>query len=364
MKAPLSFLLCVIFFLNPVTGYMRAISKDSFPFIVDLNKNKRFIWNRGRVAELLSSSKAVSISVGGIYFLHRSQHLFQDILDGKCDRSDDCLCVTSAGVRVFPVFNSYVVFGQEGSLCKSSASGRQLVFSGFSDITLCDIENDGHNVVLTTSGDFIHGTTRMNFSIGVILTVLQVVVVAFIVHKVSWTGHVTLGAQLWRPRTSYMVIAVGVFSVLLALFTSGPHGVYVSVEDIASLLYVSGYVLFHSFCFVYSCIFVKQTEPSLGMLLGSLILLFFRSFSTLNNPSVFLCLFFVAYMAFVKTQTASTKTNIDWVQYVDCILDGFLLGILISFGAYPQYECEYEMWGHMLLLLCGVISFHRIYIEQ
>lgn len=355
MKAKLSLLLCVICFLRPSCGYMRAISKESFPFIVDLNKGTKFVWNRGRVAELLSSSKAVSISLAGVYFLHRSQHVLQDTLDGECTRAEDCLCNSSTGVRVFPIFDSRVVFGQEGSLCESSESGRTLVFSGFSDITLCDIENNGHNVILTVDGGFVHSATRMDRVASIALTVLQVVVVAFIVHKISWSGKRENGARIWRMRTSYFVVLVAFSSFLLAACTSGPYGVYVSVEDAASLLYLSFYVFFHIGCF-----FLRDAEPSLGLLLGSLVLLFFRSFSTLNNPSIFLCLLFVGYMSFVKTM----KKNPTGLAYIDCVLDGFLLGILIAFGVYPQYECVYEMWGHMLLLFCGIISFHLLYVDR
>jgi len=338
---------------------MRSISKESFPFIVDLNTNKKYQWNKGRIAELLSSTKAVSISVGGVYFLHRSQHVFTDIGDGKCYRAEDCLCVNPSSMRVFPIFDSKVVFGQKGSICQSSASGRTLVFSGFSDITLCDIENDGHNVILKNNGDYVHGKTRMSSSVSAVLTVLQVVVVAFIVHKLSWFGEETTQCERWRFRTSCLVIAIGIFSVLLALCTSGPHGVYVSVEDIASLIYISLYVFFHAFCWFFFIYSGCEKEPSLGFLLGSLVLLFFRSFSTLNNPSVFICLIFVFYKLFINMNSVHSS-----FCHLNCVLDSFLLGILVSFGVYPQYECEYELWGHLLLLLCGVVAFHRIYIER
>jgi Na+-translocating ferredoxin:NAD+ oxidoreductase RnfD subunit len=99
--------------------------------------------------------------------------------------------------------------------------------------------------------------------------------------------------------------------------------------------------------------------PCYGMLVGALNLLFFRSFSTLDNPCAFVSLAFICGRLLKKLRkTEFAETLID---LFDVLLDAAAVGILSAFGVFPQYDCDEEAWAHMLLLLCAVFVFVHHY---
>ena len=167
------------------TSVTRGIRSDekAFPFVADLVTRAHFDWTKGRVAEYLSSSSAVRVSVRGVRFVH---HWFTVVLDTEdtrqCTRSHHALCVTtSPWAHVFPTESATVVLGAHNH-CTESETGRTLRLKGSNDISLCDLFSGSRNILVTIDGYVENTNSMLGPVVQGILSLLAVYVVGCIVH--------------------------------------------------------------------------------------------------------------------------------------------------------------------------------------
>lgn len=335
----------------------RSIDQDSFPFLVDLNTQKTYNWGTGRVAEYLSSGPAVRISSRGVRFVHPSQALVrQSFGDSVCLRAPSALCnLAGTTTRVFPENGASVAFRQSNSLCSEEHSGRTVVFEGSSDVTLCDITSGDQYMILTASGEYMQRESRLGHRAYLFISVLQVALVAYVVHRLAVGGQ----SQAWGALSSVFGAMLCFVACVLVLATHQSHGLYVTQQDFYALVVLLSYVFFHLGRWVYYTLRYGHRAPCYGMLIGALNILFFRSFATLDNPCVIISLVFIMARFAGKLTRQTLRESV--LRVADSIFDSVMIGVLAVYGVVPQYECAVHAWTHLLLLTCGVFAFVQEY---
>lgn len=345
--------LCAVERLDAVT---RGVVDDAYPHIIDLNTGVQYDWSTGRVAELVSSSCGVYVSARGVRFIPRSQHIAAPLHRDSysCWRAADALCV-SGQAHVFPSGGGKVLFMGSGPQCNGKNSGRRVTFMGASDTTLCDVTVGGHFVLISADERATIAPVGIPLYAQWVIPAMQVCLVGLIVHRAA------LGEGAWGG-TAYAFSAVVVVSVLLFVFVAHTEKLYVTVEDSESFFFLLAYVLFHMARWLYYSVRFGPRPPCYGILVGALNLLFFRSFTTLDNPCTYLSMVFVCGRLLSKliSQVISVS-DLPFIRAADVLFDALMIGVLTVYGIVPQYECLLHAWTHMLLLVCSVFVFVQIY---